>query len=235
MGPWDWAMPADTARELGEEVDWFALDYANFSFPLGVGAKDGTKKMIDLINAWPGTFMFAAYSEGTIVAKNVELELASGSLQHRYDDWVCSVKWGDACREKGKWFGDPKDPGGQGISGPDNWVNTPDKIRSFVYPWNEGDVYTNCPDTQAGKRMTLVYQLVIERWNGELKSILAEAQDLLKEPLANVISIVSAIFKYINFVGPQAQAPHMNYPIDDAVAFIRQKMVEVPARTVITV
>jgi hypothetical protein len=222
-------MPADTARALGEDVNWIPLFYNSSAFPLGVGVKDGYAVGVQTIRNIPGTFILDAYSEGTIIAKMLEDALLTGELSDRNDDWIASVKWGDACRELHHWYGDPKDPGGAGISGPDNTVNTDPRIHSYVYPWNEGDVYANCPNNATGKRMTLVYQLVIERWNGELKSLIEEAEELIKEPVANVISIVSAVFKYFGFIG-SGQVAHMDYPIDDAVAYLRQRMAEVPAR-----
>lgn len=225
-------MPADTARALGNKVNWVEVIYNSGAFPLGVGVTDGTNVLTNLIASTPGTFMIAAYSEGTIIAKNVEQEIVSGSLSDRNDDWVASVKWGDACREAHKWFGSATDPGGEGISGPDNWVNTDPRIRSFVYEQNFGDVYTNRPLTAAGDRMTLAYQFIIERWSGLLTSLVQEFADFVKEPPANVESIIMAVVQYLIFVGPKAQAPHMDYPIDDAVAYLNQRIIEVPARTV---
>lgn len=228
MGPWDWAMPANTARALGDDVNWIPLLYDNFKFPLGIGVKDGYAKGVALIRSISGPFILAYYSEGSIVGKMLEDALLTGELSDRNEDWIVSVSWGDACRELHNWAGGLKDPGGMGISGPDNRVDTDPRVHAYVYDWNKGDVYTNCPNNAAGLRMTLVYQLVIERWSGELKSLILEATDLLKEPLINVISIVSAVIKFFTFLG-QGQAPHMNYPIDDAVATCRDAMSRNPA------
>lgn len=225
-------MPAWTAQALGDQIVWVPLIYDSGSFPLGVGVKDGTTKLANLIAATPGTFMIFSYSEGTIIARNVEdeIRLAGGALADRNDDWVASNKWGDACREAHVWNGDPKDPGGEGISGPDNVVNTDPRSKTWLYQQNEGDVYANRPLSAAGDRMTLIYQFVIERWSGALASAEEELKEFIGSPVTNIWSIFLAVVDYFGFIG-KGQAPHMDYPIDDAVAYAQHIIDTVPART----
>jgi len=234
MGQPDQMMPADTARALADVYDWVQLIYDSGAFPLGVGVKDGYAKLVALINSFSGTFALAIYSEGSIIGKMAEDALLTGELQHRQQDWIATVAWGDACRELHHWYGAPTDPGGFGISGPkENRVNTDPRVRSYVYPWNFGDVYTNTPNNATGQRMTLAYQFVIERWSGAMESIEEEFIQFVGGPVPNAMSILMAVLKYFMFMA-QGQVPHMNYPIDDAVAYLRQRAIEVPARQLIT-
>lgn len=203
--------PSDTARALSEWVEHQPVGYASNAFPLGIGVEAGVKELKRLIrDVYPGRrFILAGYSLGAIITGDVFNALRSGDLRNRFNDLVGVVTWGDPLR--------PSDGVTEGIAGPGaNLTDMPPTYRTFTHP---KDIYCSKPVGEAGEHYTLIFNLVLLKWTGSLLSILDQAMDLLQRPLPEVISIVNSVIGAIGFYSNQA--PHMDYPIDGAVQFLR--------------
>lgn len=213
-------MPADTGRAVQDLFYFQPVGYNSGAFPLGIGRDSGIAEVRRLLNSVYPTrrFAFAGFSLGAIVVDDVYDQIRDGDLQHRQDDFLGAVTWGNPRRPQGNWAGGGADPGGAGIAGPGNLKDLPPNFLCYA---NTGDIYTCCPVGPVGDDMTLVYNIIMTNWNGSLLSIITEAQELLSKPFDAVASIVMACVNGIVFAAQQ-QAPHLQYPIDDAVAFLKK-------------
>lgn len=229
MGDMWQQMPADTARQLLDVYDWQPVGYNSGAFPLGTGRDDGEREVRRLLNdVYPNRkIALAGYSLGAIITADIYDAIRHGDLRHRNADLIQCVAWGSPRRPAHRWTGMLRDPGGQGIAGPDNLKDPDSRWVDYVYDQNTGDIYTNAPISGAGDDMTLIYNLVLTKWDGSFASILAEAAELLSRPIDAVVSIVTACIHGIVFATAQ-QRPHMLYPIDDAVATLRRAAVSPP-------
>lgn len=216
--------PAELARAVEDLAYWQPVGYNNTAFPLGTGAADGVRELRRLIlEEHPNQkFVLAGYSLGAIVVADVFDALRDGDMRHRWNDFLGAVSWGDPRREAHHQVG--PDPGGEGIAGPAaNLHNTPPNYRSWVNP---KDIYANNPLGEPGEPYTLIFNLVMLKWDGSLLSILDEATDLIRRPIPEVIDIVNSVVGAIVFY--TNQSPHTTYTADEAIPFVRQLLTPPP-------
>lgn len=230
-------LPADVGHGI-EDKFWFQpVGYTSGAFPLGIGRDSGVAELRRLISEHqakdPGRrFVLVGFSLGAVIVDDVFDMLRSGELQRFWPYFLGGVKFGDPRREAGvAWDGPrrcpPGVPPGVGIAGSGNLKNTPDNFRSYVYPQNWGDIYTNSGMTPSGvfdagvaADCQLVYDMIMLNWDGTLTGLLMEATELITKCGEAGLDIIMSCFNGLQFL-TQQQAPHMSYPVTDAVAFLR--------------
>lgn len=246
---WD-GPPADTARALSnEQFRWQPIGYPAATFPMLPSRREGEEELVRQINLHHGKIALAGYSQGALVTGVVwrdRILNPQGDLHHRLKDVVAIIHWGDPMRCPGiangnKFAGQPMpaELDGQvtgGIAGPEclKPQETPDFLLSFA---NDGDLYACAPvgldpwgnEAEVGKVEKLVYDAVQEF---DMNDVVAIAEEILKVifvPMVYLIPLIQAITNGVLFFGAGMDAPHYHYPIDGAVAFLRQ----VAAKTVV--
>jgi hypothetical protein len=123
----------------------------------------------------------------------------------------------------------PKDLDGVitgGISGPEDLTpeQTPDFLLSFA---NDGDLYASSPqginhESPAGKVEKLIYDFIQEVTFIDVMAIAEEILKVIFMPMTSLIPLIQAIINAGLFFGAGMNAPHYHYPIDGAVAYLRQ-------------
>ena len=243
---WD-GPPADTARALDDERWlWQPIGYSSATFPMLPSRREGEEELVKQINFHHGKIALAGYSQGALVTGTVwrdRILNPAGDLHHRLKDVVAVIHWGDPMRCPGVANGNrfaglpmPKDLDGQvtgGIAGSDNLKpeETPDFLLSFA---NDGDLYAAAPcgadpwgndganEAEVGKVEKLIYDVIQEL---DFNDVLAIAEEILKVifmPFTYLIPLIQAITNGVLFFGAGMAAPHYHYPIDGAVAYLRQ-------------
>jgi len=236
---WD-GPPADTARALGDEQWlWQPIGYPSATFPMLPSRKAGEEELVRQINLHPGKIALAGYSQGALITGTVwrdRILNPAGDLHHRLSDVVAIIHWGDPMRCPGIANGNtfaglpmPRELDGVvtgGISGPDDLTpeQTPDFLLSFA---NDGDLYACSPQgldhqSPAGKVEKLIYDFIQEVTFIDVMAIAEEILKAIFVPLTNLIPLIQAIINAGLFFGAGMAAPHYHYPIDGAVAYLRQ-------------
>lgn len=98
-------------RYLGDEFSGI--------FPTTVTYADGYRKLVAAIESTVGKFALCGFGQGAAVCSMVYKEIMSGTLQHRRDDLVAGVMFGNPMREAGHTIPGGINPGGHGMFGPD--------------------------------------------------------------------------------------------------------------------
>jgi hypothetical protein len=209
---------AMTGIDVDPELwEWVPVIYPHW-FPVSTSVETGVRNCIEEINAWPGKFGLSGYSQGAIVCSSVLWELRYGSLQHRYDDLIGAVMFGNPKREAGITFPGGIDPGGAGmapdIGGPNGRIqDTPDFWWEFAnhnaddpanglyaIPGSLGsDPFTVNPLNEAGEWITAIYQFMLQEFNGSEFDLLPRLQELFSSQIlssvSNAIQSIIHLFK----------------------------------------
>lgn len=201
--------PADLARQLeGEGLAHFqpigAWD-AN-KLPMGGPVGDGVREGIRLLTEqYPtGPFGLVGFSQGAEIVSRIYRELV-GSLQHRRQDFVGGVVFGNPMREQGHYQGHV-DPGGHGIAS-DRLAGTGPSWAEYAEP---GDVYTSVSGP-SGEMMTAVYDLVM-RVDPTL--LFKELGEIFTNPIPELVSAGMAIIQFAQFgITQPMTAAHVSYHI----------------------
>lgn len=246
---WDMGYPADIARAvipgewdaLAAELDgeefrqkyrWQPIGYpASFGPipPAAPGApsyaasvSQGVVEGVRLINETPGPFILIGYSQGAEVTGRIELELTTGSLQHRLADCPLHITLGDPCRQEDD----------ETIGGGDGWgisrlVIPHRTIRKVTYAL-PGDMYACTPKGEGGENMTAMYALLtqlggtpLELWQAVMADdgLARQLMDITGKPLTGVVSLIQSLSRLVSFLQTQA---HTSYRIDHAVQLLRE-------------
>lgn len=217
---------------MGTKVDktiweWVPVIYPHW-FPVQASVAKGVQNCIAAINAWPGKFGLSGYSQGAILCSGVLWELRYGSMQHRYQDLIGAVMFGNPLREAGVTIPNGIDPGGAGM-GPDDgtaagrirdtpndiwWEfannNYEDKINGLhKIPGSiAGDPFGVTPTTPAGEWITAVYQFMLGEFTGNEDDIIPHLKALFSNQApAELKKIVQALLHMIKGFG----IGHMEY------------------------
>lgn len=207
MVPNKFLYQAMVGRGVDDSIwEWVPIDYPHW-IPIYSSVDVGVANGIAAINAWPGKFAFCGYSQGAIVAANILWELRYGSLQHRYQDLIGAVTFGNPCREAGHTFPGGIDPGGSGMA-PDSGLpngrirDTPDWWWDFANSPNIPGVigvdnFTVNPLDSTGTDITAIYQVMLGEFTGADYDIFERARQVLNsETRVEAIRDVIGSIKY---------------------------------------
>jgi hypothetical protein len=146
------------------ELDWIPAKNS-----MANSARMGVEELTRQINATPGTFALVGMSQGALVISQVlKALLPGGALQHRYNDCIAGLAFGNPCRAPGGSMPGvaaapgsgmvslayPKDSNASGLAPVKNQI--PSWWWEFCLP---GDCFGSTPvDTAAGPVMTPAVQ-----------------------------------------------------------------------------
>lgn len=187
---------------------WQPIGWTNNSIPMTQNIKDGVAELINQINLHRGTFLMAVYSEGAILGALVMDEIRNGSLQHRKNDFIGAIAFGNPRREQGSRPPGCPDPGGHGIAR-DRTVDTPSSWWDYSDP---DDMYACTPNGPAGDNITACYQMIAQsNIIGGNTTLAKQILGLLTKPsLSNLSGLAGAIFKATKFYF-SGTAGHVHY------------------------
>lgn len=215
-------------RKLLEQYEWFGIDYPALVFPMGSSVETGVGELVYMIENTPGPFALAGYSQGAVVTSHVWRDyILNGSLRHRLKDFVGAVNWGNPCRCPGVargnvWAGWPV-PDGGGIALEDNLTvdQTPWNWLDFA---NENDLYTDCPQGEAGRDENAIYQIVMSEGGWSTFEELIELVELvaveLWKPVDMLVALAVAIYNGLRFAVAGPMAGHYTYDVGPAISWL---------------
>ena len=170
----------------------------------------------------PGTpWGLLGFSQGAIITNQVflnDIRPDNGVLHWRADSLTRAIAFGDPYREKNVdsgWWPDPPKPDTQGISDV-RMTNTPHWWKSGN---RTGDLYTENPDTEAGRNRTAIYKIAAENsWSGGPSGLLQRMMDFLT-PTDDIIPLFQAIVGGVMFLGNMQS--HGGYNLDAPIEYMR--------------
>lgn len=240
LTPSPWQAVADKIDGIATSplINWLPLNYPMATYPMGASVATGITNAIAVLNANPGPFAVAAYSQGSIVWSTLwrdHILSPTGDLHDRLDDVVAAVNWGNPMRAPGVsngnayagWAMPAEQYGVQtgGIAGTNDLTvaQTPSWWLDFVNP---NDLYTDCPvGTQAGTDEMLIYNIVMSMAApsvGAVIALLESAVVQLSSPIAELIGVIEAIVNGLTFVAAGPSAGHYTYSVDPAIAYLTE-------------
>lgn len=223
--PPGWGYPSDAVRFANDELLYEVPVIAPWSFgPVPPGQinspsyEDSVAIAVnwacDWIERTVGTFALVGYSQGGEAASRVLIEIQSGRLQHRADDFIGGGAIGNPYRQAGKFAGSVN-PGGHGIADV-NLTNTPSTWAEVA---NKGDMYACTPDGKAGDLITEFYSMLIQLQLGDFGEFCTDMVKSIAGLIPDITGIltgtgtipaVQAAIVALTFLGT-GTAPHIEY------------------------
>lgn len=218
-----WTGPqADVARRVEDIYYWQPIGYDPKPFPMGPGVAQIVAEVGVQLDRHPGPISAVIYSEGALgFSKFVKhFMLPDGApYRHRLKDMRKVVAFGNPYRENSVVWdvdGNPARPGTQGISD-DRLVGTPPWWREIAH---HGDIYAENTTDNAGEWKTSIYKMVQGQLVGGSDSLVAQLIEFVGNPFGEGFAAAMAIISGIGFAAA-GTGPHVNYPIQQAVDYLR--------------
>jgi hypothetical protein len=211
-----WTGPqADCGRYLSDQglniAYWQPIGYDSSAFPLSRGLNSGLPELRRQIDLHPGPFVIASWSLGSIIHSVWYQQAKAGGPQaDRLSDYKGGALFGNPYRMGGDWApkagpGAVPDPGGAGIGGVRNNVSIPNS-HSYAH---RGDLYTCCPGGEVGDDIRIIFDFVLEQWEGAYIDLWEFAISVVKGSLWEW-GILGAVIDAISFYGGGTKQ-HVNY------------------------
>lgn len=218
--PRDWGFQADVARLLDDERwFWKPVEYPhsfgpiNPPFPGAPSYADSVQQGVAntelAINSTPGRFAICGYSQGAEVVSRVCAELAAGSLNHRLEDCIGCVTFGDPARQVSDLtFGGG---GGAGIAR----LVIPSGVPRITYAAT-GDLYCTTPvDTQAGDDMHAVYGALTSLGGGiAITDLVVQVSKILTNPIVGGLAAIEAMIRAMKVAAHGSYGPWVPHAAD---------------------
>lgn len=218
-----WTGPqADVARAVEDIYYWQPVGYDSRPIPMAPGVAQARAEIGTQIDKHPGPISAVVYSEGALAfSKFVKHDMLpdGAPFRHRLKDLKRVVAFGNPYRERNVVWdvdGNPARPGTQGISD-DRLSGTPAWWREIAH---HGDIYAENTADDAGEFKTSIYKLVQGQVTGGPDSLLAQIIELVGNPFGEGFAAAKAIISGIGFFG-SGTAPHVNYPVAQAIQYLR--------------
>lgn len=240
---WD-GYPADTARAMLDLYQWQPCFYPAVAFPMQDSYMQGLNELCVQVRNWcprNGTrkLALAGYSQGAIVTalffkRYVQPSGAEFHYLLEQDRILGAVTWGNPCRERGvargnDYAGWPTDDSG-GI-GDELMHDTPLWWLDFAHTANSSwgrDIYTATPFNKTGTDMRAIWPIVK---NVDFALLFARLAAVLTNPTAELYAAVQALlYAGMFFIAATPTLPHINYSIDPAVKYLRDRATTKTAR-----
>lgn len=209
--PFGIGYPADIARRVLDLYWWQPVgNYPATAVPMNHSVDQGEAELVHLINdrrITPGPVAMVDYSQGSCVGGRVRERMRIGDLKARKDDLIGSASFGNPMRPAGSYAGN-SDPGGHGIDPSLESVTS----SQFLNLAAKGDLYTTCPDGDAGEMERAIFNMVFSRFTGK-DSILEQIWELFTNPTKEIPAALTAIINGGMFVF-RGTGPHVQYHLN---------------------
>ena len=191
--------------------DFQRVSYPAAIFPMNASVNAGVTDLINKINSHSGPFALGGYSQGAITTSIVLNEIRYGTLNHRLNDLIAGITFGNPLREvnhawpgaktNGSWDVVNSTTGGHGcMPVSQRLTNTPDWWWDFAEP---NDIIASTGDSGIGLA-----------WQGGA-GLFSGLNSLLGGDLFSVLNLLNPIFliQGLQALSAVGSVGHMSYPV----------------------
>lgn len=207
--PFGIGYPADIARRCLDLYRWQPVgNYEAAMIPMNHSADHGEAEATRLVNdpnITPGPVAFVDYSQGSICGGRVRNKIRAGKLRGQL---IGAASFGNPMRPEGSYAGN-SNPGGHGIDPTLETAAEPFCLNLAA----KGDLYTTCPDGDAGEMERAIFNMVFEKFTGR-DSITEQIWELFTNPGREVFAAGIAIWNGGMFAA-RGTGPHVRYHLDE--------------------
>lgn len=209
--PFGIGYPADIARRLLDVYWWQPVgNYPATAIPMNHSADQGEAEKAFLLRQLPPGAPWADvdYSQGSIVGGRVRNRARNGDLTAWYPGFMGNASFGNPMRPSGSYAGNV-DPGGHGIDPTLEIAVEPGTCNLAA----RGDLYTTCPDGDAGEDERAIFNAVFSRFSGK-DSLFEQFFELITNPVREVPAMFQALLNGGMFL-VRGTGPHTSYHLHE--------------------